>query len=99
MRGSALYTGILPRWIIMCIPPNKIPYTTMLPFVAITDTGIVSIYIHIMDINTTGCIPPNKIIQTTMLKFGGITDTGIVSIYIHIMDINTTGCIPLNKII
>ena len=44
-----------------CIPPNKIPYTTIVTFGAITDTGNVSIYIHIMDINTIGCIPPNKI--------------------------------------
>ena len=34
-----------------CIPPNTIPRTTVVVFGAITDTGNISIYIHIMDIN------------------------------------------------
>ena len=34
---------------------------TIVAFGVITDTWNVSIYIHIMDINTTGCIPPNPI--------------------------------------
>ena len=36
-----------------CIPPNKTPQTTIVAFGAITDIWNVSIYIHIMNINTT----------------------------------------------
>ena len=36
-----------------CIPPSKIIKMTIIEFVAITDTWNISIYIHIMDINTT----------------------------------------------
>ena len=60
---------------------------------AITDTWNISIYTHIMNINTTGCIPPNKIPSMTIVTSGAIR----FLIYIHI-DINTTGCIPPNKI-
>ena len=72
--------------------------TIIVTFGAITDTWTISIYIHIMDINTTGCILPNKIPQTNIVAFGAITDAWNVSIYIHIMDIITTGYIPPNKI-
>ena len=34
------------------IPPNTIPQMTIVSFVALIDTGNVSIYIHIMDINS-----------------------------------------------
>ena len=36
-----------------CIPPNKTPQTTIVAFGAITDIWNVSIYMHIMNINTT----------------------------------------------
>ena len=36
--------------------------TPIVFFGAITDTWNVSVYIHILDISTTGCIPPNKIL-------------------------------------
>ena len=36
-----------------CTPPNQIPYTTIVAFGAITDTWNVSVYIHIMNTNTT----------------------------------------------
>ena len=51
----------VPGSSVECIPLNKIQYTTVVAFWAITDTWNVSLYIHIMDINTTGCIPRNKI--------------------------------------
>ena len=71
---------------------------TIAAFGAIIDIWNISIYIHIMDINTRGCIPPNKIPWMTIVAFGGIIDIWNISIYIHIMDTNITGCIPPNKI-
>ena len=63
---------------------------TIVAFGAITDTGNISIYTNIMDINI-GCILPNKIPLMTIVAFGAINDTGNVSVNIHIMDINI-GC-------
>ena len=46
------FNTILLHTITGCIPPNKIPQTTLVSG-AITDAWNVSIYIYIMDINTT----------------------------------------------
>ena len=62
---------------------------TIVAFGAISDTWNISIYIHIIDIYTTGGIPPSKISYNTIVAFGAITDTGNLSIYIHIIDKTT----------
>ena len=56
-----------------CIPASKIPKIIIVAFGAITETGNISIYMHIMDINK-GCIPSSKIPKIIIVAFGAIID-------------------------
>ena len=51
-----------------CIRPNKIPKMTTVAFGAITVTGNVSVYAHIMDINTT---VPHLLNKSQKMGWGG----------------------------